>query len=81
MTAQLDVASTRLRQTLRPHRDLLANSGSLTGQGARFVAGMRATIEPWLAESVPDSAARAASEWAARRRGNWQGSRQARDER
>lgn len=61
--------------------DTLANSGSLTGQGARFVAGMSATIEPWLAELVPDSAAKAAAEWAARRRANWQGSRQARDER
>jgi uncharacterized protein len=57
--------------------DTLANSGSLTKQGARFVAGMRATIEPWLAEPVPDSAAEAARQWAAKRQAAWQRSQQA----
>jgi len=61
--------------------DTLADSGSLTAQGTRFVAGMRATVEPWLAEPVPDSAARAASRWAAERRADWQRSRQAQRER
>jgi uncharacterized protein len=56
--------------------DTLANSGSLTRQGVRFVAGMRATMEPWLAEPVPDSAAEAARQWAARRRVGWERSQQ-----
>ena len=56
--------------------DTLAKSGSLTKQGARFVAGMSATIEPWLAEPVPDSAAEAACEWSAKRRAMWQRSSQ-----
>jgi uncharacterized protein len=55
--------------------DTLANSRSLTPQGARFVAGMRATIELWLAEPVPDSAAEAAHLRAAKHRADWQGSR------
>jgi uncharacterized protein len=33
--------------------DTLAASGALTPLGTRFVEGMRATIEPWLYESVP----------------------------
>jgi len=56
--------------------DTLAGSGSLTGQGTRFVAGMRATVEPWLAEPVGDGAARAAAQWAVERRARWERSRQ-----
>jgi uncharacterized protein len=55
--------------------DTLAGSGSLTGPGARFMAGMRATVEPWLAEPVSDGAARAAGQWAAERRAGWERSR------
>ncbi len=56
--------------------DTLAGSGSLTELGARFVTGMRATVEPWLAEPVSDGAARAAGQWAAERRARWERSRQ-----
>lgn len=49
----------------------LAGSGSLTGHGERFVAGMRATVEPWLAEPVPDGALASATAWAAGRREAW----------
>ena len=54
----------------------LAGCGSLTGPGTRFVTGMRATVEPWLAEPVSDGAARAAGQWAAERRARWERSRQ-----
>jgi hypothetical protein len=43
----------------------------------RFVAGMRATIEPWLGEPVSDGAARAARRWAAERRARWERGRPA----
>jgi uncharacterized protein len=56
--------------------DTLAGSGSLSGPGARFVAGMRATVEPWLAEPVGEGAARAAAAWSAERRVRWEHSRQ-----
>jgi uncharacterized protein len=49
----------------------LAESGALTDLGGRFAAGMRDTIGPWLGEPVPDSAAEAAREWAAKRRAKW----------
>jgi uncharacterized protein len=57
--------------------DTLAGSGSLTGEGARFVAGMRAAVEPWLAEPVQDRALEAARQWAAERRAEWRRSRRA----
>jgi uncharacterized protein len=46
----------------------LAGSGALTSLGRRFVEGMRATVEPWLQEPVPPSAAEAARQWVAERR-------------
>ena len=49
----------------------LAGSGALTPLGARFVEGMRATVEPWLGEQVPEAAAAAAERWAAERREAW----------
>ena len=52
--------------------ETLAGSGALTPLGARFVDGMRATVEPWLGEPVPDAAAAAARRWAAERREAWQ---------
>jgi uncharacterized protein len=55
--------------------DTLAGSGSLTELGARFVAGMRATVESWLGEPVGDDAARAAARWAAERRATWERNR------
>jgi uncharacterized protein len=61
--------------------DTLAGSGSLTGPGARFVAGMRATIERWLAEPVPDRAGEAAVQWATERRAVWQRRQPVSDER
>ncbi len=56
--------------------ETLAGSGALTAPGARFVAGMRATVEPWLDEPVSDGAARAAAQWAAERRARWERSQQ-----
>jgi uncharacterized protein len=52
--------------------ETMTESGALTPLGARFVAGMRATIEPWLDEAVPETAASAARRWAAERRAAWQ---------
>ena len=52
--------------------ETLAGSGALTPLGARFVDGMRATVQPWLDEPVPDAAAAAARRWAAGRREAWQ---------
>jgi uncharacterized protein len=51
--------------------ETLAGSGALTPLGARFVDGMRATVQPWLDEPVPDEAAAAARRWAAGRREAW----------
>ncbi len=50
----------------------LSASGALTELGSRFVAGMRATVEPWLDEAVPAAAAQAAAHWIAHRRQAWQ---------
>jgi len=50
----------------------LADSGALTPLGERLVACMRETIEPWLSESVPASAERAARRWAAEVREAWE---------
>jgi uncharacterized protein len=58
--------------------DTLTASGALTSLGTRFVEGMRATIEPWLDESVPQSAAEAAQQWTAGRRAEWNARRDAR---
>ncbi|WP_187365593.1 FxsB family cyclophane-forming radical SAM/SPASM peptide maturase [Trebonia kvetii] len=52
--------------------ETLAGSGALTPLGDRFVAGMRATVEPWLSEPVPQAAASSAARWAAERRAAWQ---------
>ena len=46
----------------------LAGSSALTDQGDRFVALMRATVQPWLDEPVDAAAAEAAGRWAAGRR-------------
>jgi uncharacterized protein len=52
--------------------ETLAASGSLTSLGARFTAGMRATVQPWLDEPVPPAARAAAREWAEDRKAAWQ---------
>jgi uncharacterized protein len=52
--------------------ETLAGSGALTQLGERFVAGLRATIDPWLGEQVPAAATAAASQWIAERRAVWQ---------
>ncbi|MBX6381772.1 MAG: FxsB family radical SAM/SPASM domain protein [Microbispora sp.] len=54
-------------QTARAIDDL-ERSGGLTPLGARFVAGMRRTLEPWLDEPVSGRAAAAAAELAERYR-------------
>jgi uncharacterized protein len=51
--------------------ETLADSGALTEQGERFVAGMQATVGSWLDERVPQSAERAARHWAAEREQTW----------
>ena len=51
--------------------DTLAGSGALTALGDRFVARMRATVEPWLDEPVDPAAAESARQWAAQRREAW----------
>jgi len=51
--------------------ETLAGSGGLTPLGVRFVAGMRATVQPWLGEPVSAAARAAASEWAAARLAAW----------
>ena len=48
--------------------ETLAGSGALTPLGARFVDGMRDTVEPWLGEQVPAAAAAASARWVAERR-------------
>jgi len=52
--------------------ETLTGSGALTPLGARFVDGMRATVQPWLDEPAPDAATAAAERWAAGRREAWQ---------
>lgn len=52
--------------------ETLDGSGALTPLGKRFVAGMRATVEPWLAEPVPAEAASAAARQAAEHAEAWQ---------
>lgn len=49
----------------------LANSGTLTPLGIRFVQGMSTTVEGWLGEDVPEDAAAAALRWADERRESW----------
>ncbi len=50
--------------------ETLAGSRALTPVGDRFVAQMRATIEPWLEEPIPLDAAAAARHWATARTRN-----------
>ncbi len=52
--------------------ETMADSGALTPLGVRFVAGMRATLEPWLGEPVPETPMADARAWAAQRRAAWQ---------
>ena len=56
--------------------ETLAGSGALTQYGARLVDGMRATVQPWLSEPVPQGAAEAARRWAAERRAAWERGRE-----
>jgi len=51
--------------------ETLADSRALTPLGARFVKGMRATVQPWLDEPVPPSALAAARAWADERQADW----------
>ena len=52
--------------------ETLASSGGLTPLGARFVAGMRGTVQPWLDEPVANAAEAAARDWAAAQLAAWQ---------
>jgi len=51
--------------------ETLGGSGGLTPLGARFVAGMGATVRPWLDEPVAAAAETAAREWAASKAAAW----------
>jgi uncharacterized protein len=48
--------------------ETLAGSGALTADGARFVAGMHGTVQPWLDEPVEQAAVTAARDRAASHR-------------
>jgi uncharacterized protein len=61
----------RWRQLTAEAIETLADSGALTELGSRFVARMRATVQPWLDEPVDEAAARAAQRWAQERRETW----------
>jgi uncharacterized protein len=69
---------TRWRTLTADTIDTLAGSGALTSLGAQFVEGMRGTVEPWLDEPVPPSAADASRRWIAERRAAWNARREAR---
>jgi uncharacterized protein len=58
----------RWRQMTAEAIDTLADSGTLTPDGERFVEGMRGTVWPWLDEPVEQAAVNAARGWAAARR-------------
>ena len=51
--------------------ETLAGSGALTDLGTRFVEGMRATVQPWLGETVRPSALSSARAWAAQQQAAW----------
>jgi uncharacterized protein len=69
-SAALDAAErfARWRMLTAEATETLVFSGALTTLGSRFVEGMRATIESWLSEQVPQSAVAVAEKWAAVRR-------------
>ena len=52
--------------------ETLGGADTLTQLGRRFVAGMQATVVPWLSESVPESAAADARHQAAGHRAAWE---------
>jgi uncharacterized protein len=66
----------RWRMLTAEAAETLATCGALTSLGARFVDGIRAAVEPWLDEPVPESAELAARDWANHRRAAWESSRQ-----
>ena len=53
--------------------ETLAGSDGLTPLGTRFVAGMRATVQPWLSEPVGEAAEMAARDWATAQLTAWRG--------
>ena len=72
--ATLDAAKqfARWRALTAEAIDTLAGSGALTSLGQRFVAGMRATVTPWLDEPVPGPAEAAARRWIGEHWQAWQ---------
>ncbi|WP_055590527.1 aKG-HExxH-type peptide beta-hydroxylase, partial [Streptacidiphilus griseoplanus] len=70
--AEAETHFARWREQTARAVETLAGSGSLTGAGQRFADGMRATLEPWLAEPVGREAAGRARLSAARHREAWQ---------
>lgn len=61
----------RWRQMTAEAIDTMAGSGAMTPIGARFLDGMRTTLEPWLAEPVPAEALDRGLRMAERYRASW----------
>jgi uncharacterized protein len=68
VTGQSEVQFALWRKHTAEAIDSLSGSQALTPLGMRFVAGMRRSVEPWLAEPVPREAIAAAAELAERHR-------------
>ena len=66
-----DVEFARWRAHAAEALETLAGSGSLTDEGARFVAGMRATVAPWLDEPISERSTREAERLRADTRESW----------
>jgi len=73
VTADLPTAAafTRWFQQTMEAIDTLAGSGTLTEDGAQFVAGMRVTVAGWQAEPVPDAARQLAEDDMRAHRAKW----------
>ncbi|MER7132627.1 FxsB family cyclophane-forming radical SAM/SPASM peptide maturase [Streptosporangium saharense] len=66
-----NVQFARWRELTAKAIETLDTSGALTPLGARFVAGMRRSVQPWLREPVPDGAVTEASLLSHRHHAAW----------
>ncbi|GAA3097180.1 hypothetical protein GCM10017600_87120 [Streptosporangium carneum] len=66
-----EVQFARWRELTAQAIETLDGSGSMTSLGARFVAGMRRSVGPWLKESVSEDAAVAAAALSHRHHTAW----------
>ncbi|SNT57959.1 uncharacterized protein SAMN05216276_106813 [Streptosporangium subroseum] len=69
--ARGDVQFARWREQTAEAIESLAESGSMTPLGELFVAGMRGSVAPWLAEPVSEEAAAAAALLAREHHAKW----------